>query len=76
MFYLVNSFNQTIAAGHVGFHKAFETITASQLQNCEFQADGDELEQAFNLLGRKIPMGKRVFSFFGNDVVTIVKNWN
>jgi hypothetical protein len=74
MFYLVNSFNQTIASGHLGYHKLFETISFSQLRNCEFQADGDELEHALYILGRN--KSKRVFSFFGNDVVTIVKNWN
>lgn len=77
MFYLCDSFGNTIVSGHVGIYQPeFETISVSQLRNCEFQVDGDELEQAFNLLGRKIPMGKRVFKFYGNDLVTIVKNWN
>lgn len=76
MFYLCDSFGNTIVSGHVDVYQPeFETISVSQLRNCEFQADGNELERAFYILGRTTNR-RRLFKFYGNDVVTIVKNWN
>lgn len=71
MFFISDGRGNKILSGHI------DTFIDPYRLNLayEFQADGDELLQACNILGRNLPR-KRVFKFYGNDLLTIINNWS
>ena len=71
MFFISDSRGNEILSGHIGTFMDPYCLNLAY----EFQADCDELLRACAILGRPLPP-KRVFKFYGNDLLTIINNWS
>lgn len=70
MYYLTSTLGKHLRSGHIGTEIPVNCIKFAEY----FQADGDELDRALNILGRS-SSPKRVHIFCGNDVKELILNW-
>lgn len=73
MLYATNKFGYDFS-GHIGEDTLTNYLNLQYANIMEIQADGDELEQCCDILGRKLP-SVRVYTFLGNNAKEIAMNW-
>lgn len=67
--------NKQERSGHIGDYAFMDFLSANYSDVSEMQADGDELNRCFTILGRSIPGNTRVYVFMGVNAQEIAANW-